>query len=400
MGGIVVMDTIKYNLQLAAEVADLQQDKLRHEAAMKQLETRLVTSNTKEEATAARLQLSQATQANAGGSFPVGFGSVEQQQCLDHLGVATQQLAAVLAAREGAAALVSIWDRDSCAAALHHQVLNTALGIAQQQVDWYADRAPAGLTNYLACLTSCPEAGCTELHAVLQQLQQAKSRTLFLVAQQQATSNTAAREVLLVALAAAMTRVNLLLASLQSSCPGLQLVCRLEDRPLFLVRPGLVCAAAGGGRQVLVRQQAVALVPDLPWLALQCQLADEQLQAAKLSVIQAHRRQCEAAHRKEEADQCLRRCAEQHEGGRQQQQQQHEGEPPGAEEKQASTEMVRQRLLAEQSVEDGRRQLEAAARQQQRVKQHGQQAGHKVGKANAMGFQKPVVRNRMLKGRP
>ncbi|GFH30013.1 hypothetical protein HaLaN_28781 [Haematococcus lacustris] len=252
---------------------------------MKQLEARLATSSTQQEATAAKLQLcqeelrraqdrleqlirscssnnipgdgngsgggqggqpvplaAQAAQTSAGGSFPVGFGSVEQQQCLDQLGVATQQLAqtivtadnlqhplvqhlleAAKGSLDGPPSLVSSWDRDSCAAALHHHVLNTALDIAQQQ-----------------------------------QLQQAKGRTLFLVAQQQAPSHPATREVAeqyvkcinehmqgqleqqlglgyaylkrgmvlqpqLVAVAAAMTRVNLLLASLQSSCLGLQL---------------------------------------------------------------------------------------------------------------------------------------------------------------------------------
>ncbi|GFH11617.1 hypothetical protein HaLaN_07147 [Haematococcus lacustris] len=287
----------------------------------------------------------------AGGSFPVGFGSVEQRECLDQLSFATEQLAAVLvqgnnlqylvvqdmleAAKgslDGTASLVSSWNRDSCAAALHHHVLNTALDIAQQQEDWYQHTAGALFTNYLACLTSCPESGRTELHAVLQQLQQAKSSTLFLVAQQQAPLHPITREAVgyvenirqymqgqleqqlgltysyqasvawrpeLVLVAAAMTHVNLLLASLQSSCPGLQLVSRLEEqvaqegqgaceapeqqllgrvnasRPLFLVRPGLVCAAAGGGRQVLVRQQAVQLVPDPAWLEQQQRLKDE-----------------------------------------------------------------------------------------------------------------------------
>ncbi|KAJ9530726.1 hypothetical protein QJQ45_014878, partial [Haematococcus lacustris] len=338
----------------------------------------------------------QAVQRCAGGSLPVCFSSVEQRECLDKLSVATEQLAAVLvqgnnlqyplvqdtldAAKgslEGAANLVSSWDKDSCAAALHHRVLGAALDIAQQQVDWYAD-------SCMRCLTSCPEAGRTELHAVLQQLQQSKSRTMFLVAQQQAPSHPGTREAVgyvegirqymqghleqqlglgsdkqasqvwqpeLVAVAAAMTRVNLLLASLQSSCPGLQLVSRLENwvaqegqqaceapvrqllgkvearlasqlvmlpscvlpapcsRPLFLVRPGLVCAAAGGGRQVLVRQQAVALVPDTAWLTQQCQQADEELQAAEHLITQAHMRQREAAQRKEKAYQCLRRYA-------------------------------------------------------------------------------------------
>ncbi|GFH25880.1 hypothetical protein HaLaN_23920, partial [Haematococcus lacustris] len=48
----------------------------------------------------------------------------------------------------------------------------------------------------------------------------------------------------------------------QQACeaPVRQLLGKVEaSLPLFLVRPGLVCAAAGGGRQVLVRQQAVAL---------------------------------------------------------------------------------------------------------------------------------------------
>ncbi|GFH11616.1 hypothetical protein HaLaN_07146 [Haematococcus lacustris] len=313
----------------------------------------------------------------AGGSFPVGFGSVEQRECLDQLSIATEQLAAVLvqgnnllhlvvqdmfkAARgslEGTAALVSSWDRDSCAAALHHHVLNTALDIAQQQVDWYAD-------SVVACLTSCPEARRTELHAVLQQLQQAKSSTLFLVAQQQAPSHPATWEAShyimdirqsmqrqleqqlglgsdkracqvwrpqVVAVAAAMTRVNLLLASLQSSCPGLQLVSRLEEwvaqegqgaceapvhqllgkveasRPLFLVRPGLVCAAAGGGRQVLVRQQAVEVVPDLAWLEQQ-RLEQQRLEAEAARKQQEDRERLEAQeeeHRcQQEAQQLL-----------------------------------------------------------------------------------------------
>ncbi|GFH17370.1 hypothetical protein HaLaN_13995 [Haematococcus lacustris] len=285
-------------------------------------------------------------EASAASSFPMGFGSAEQQHCLVRLSITTQQLVAVLvrgatlqtppvqgiltAAREGAAALVSSWDRDSCAAALNHHVLGVALDIAKQQVDWFQHTAGAALTDYLACLTSCPEAGRTELHAVLQQLQQAKSRTLFLVAQQQAPSDPATREAYqyvkrirqymqqhleqqlgldedqqasqvwrgqLVAVAGAMTRVNLLLASLQNSCPGLQLVSRLEDRPLFLVRPGLVCAAAGGGRQVLVRQQAVQLVPDPAWLEQQCQQADAVVEAGRLREVEAARLLREAVER-------------------------------------------------------------------------------------------------------
>ncbi|GFH11618.1 hypothetical protein HaLaN_07148, partial [Haematococcus lacustris] len=315
----------------------------------------------------------------AGGSFPVGFGSVEQRECLDQLSVATEQLACIMvpannfrqpltqhlleAAKgslEGTAALVSSWERDSCAAALHHHVLNTALGIAQQQVDWYQHTAGAVLAKYLACLTSCPESGRTGLHAVLQQLQQAKSSTLFLVAQQQAPSHPATREASqymkdidqymqeqlqqqlgltysyhqacvawrpeLVAVAAAMTRVNLLLASLQSSCPGLQLVSRLEEqvaqegqgaceapvrqllgkvevsRPLFLVRPGLVCAAAGGGRQVMVRQQAVQLVPDPAWLEQQQRLKDE---AARKQQEEREWLEAEEEHRRKQAAQRL-----------------------------------------------------------------------------------------------
>ncbi|KAL6752502.1 hypothetical protein V8C86DRAFT_587017 [Haematococcus lacustris] len=212
--------------QLAAEVEVLQKASLRHVDEMETLEERLSTSNAQEEAVAADLRLckeelasaqSQLAQLNsssnsagpgsgnegaqaqqgphtaqrcAGGSFPVGFGSVEQRECLDKLSVAAEQLAAVLvqgnhlrhlvvqdmleAAKgslDGAASLVSSWNRDSCAAALHHRVLGVALNIAQQQVDWYTD-------SFVRCLTSCPEAGRTELHAVLQQLQQAKSSTL------------------------------------------------------------------------------------------------------------------------------------------------------------------------------------------------------------------------------
>ncbi|KAJ9530730.1 hypothetical protein QJQ45_014888 [Haematococcus lacustris] len=409
--------------QLSAEVEALQKASLRHVEEVETLEERLSTSNAQEEAAAADLRLckeelasaqSQLAQLNsssssssagpagggegaqaqqgpytaqrcAGGSFPVGFGSVEQRECLDQLSIATEQLAAALvhgnnlqypavqdmleAAKEsleGTASLVSSWDRDSCAAALHHHVLNTALDIAQQRVDWYAD-------SFVACLTSCPESGRTELHAVLQQLQQAKSSTLFLVAQQQAPSHPATWKAFeyikdirqcmqrqleqqlglgsdkqacqvwqpqLVAVAAAMTRVNLLLASLQSSCPGLQLVSKLEEqvaqegqgacdapvrqllgkvdesRPLFLVRPGLVCAAAGGGRQVLVRQQAVALVPDpewleqLQWLEAEAARKQQEAEAARKQQKERVRLENEQEHRRQQEAQRLLKAKE------------------------------------------------------------------------------------------
>ncbi|KAJ9530889.1 hypothetical protein QJQ45_028815 [Haematococcus lacustris] len=441
-----------HSRRLSAEVEALQKASLRHVEEMETLEERLSTSNAQEEAVAADLRLCKeelaaaqfqlaklsspgpgsggegahaqqgpyTAQRCAGGSFPVGFGSVEQKECLDQLSVATEQLAAVLvqgsnlqnpavqdmfgAAKgslDGTAALVSSWDRDSCAAALHHHVLNTALDIAQQQVDWYQHTAGAVLTKYLACLTSCPEAGRTELHGAMQQLQQAKSSTLFLVAQQQAPSHPATREAVgyvegirqhmqerleqqlgltcscmacqvwrpqLVALAAAMTRVNLLLASLQSSCPGLQLVSRLEEwgaqegqgacdapvrqllgkveasRPLFLVRPGLVCAAAGGGRQVLVRQQAVALVPDPAWL--------EQLQWLEAEAARKQQ-EAEAARKQQEAE--AARKQQEAEAARKQQ----EAE---AARKQQEAEAARK----QQEAEAARKQQEAeAARKQQ-----------------------------------
>ncbi|KAL6751015.1 hypothetical protein V8C86DRAFT_3030473 [Haematococcus lacustris] len=293
--------------QLSAEVEALQKASLRHVEEMETLEERLSTSNAQEEAVAADLRLckeelvaaqSQLAQpysssSSAGPASAPGAGA-EQHECLDQLSIATEQLAyvmvkgdilqnpavqhlveAAMGSLKGTAALVSSWDRDSCAAALHHYVLNTALGIAQQQVDWYQHSAGDVLTKYLACLTSCPESGRTELHVILQQLQQAKSRTLFLVAQQQAPSHPVTREVVvkyvegirqymqgqleqqlgltfsyqvcvawrseLVAVAAAMTRVNLLLASLQSSCPGLQLPAPVPGAPW----PGLRCCWRG-----------------------------------------------------------------------------------------------------------------------------------------------------------
>ncbi|KAL6752506.1 hypothetical protein V8C86DRAFT_587061 [Haematococcus lacustris] len=232
--------------QLTTEVSDMQTGRAQLVEEVEVLEERLASRAAQEEDTAAELRLSkellQTAEAQlaqfgndssvglgsssgggrvhlhtgqrcAGGSFPVGFGSVEQRECLDQLSVATEQLAAVLVqsnnlqylvvqhlleaamgSLEGTAALVSSWERDSCAAALHHHVLNTALCIAQQQEDWYQHTAGALLTNYLACLTSCPEAGRTELHGAMQQVQQAKSSTLFLVAQQQAPSHPITRE--------------------------------------------------------------------------------------------------------------------------------------------------------------------------------------------------------------
>ncbi|KAL6755628.1 hypothetical protein V8C86DRAFT_3137545 [Haematococcus lacustris] len=220
----------------------------------------------------------------------------------------------LLSAKTGAAGcnLVSSWDKEACQAALHSHILRLAVTSSQQPLPW--PQTP--LDASLAC---SPEAGRTNLQAAMRQLQQAKSSTLFLVAQQQAPSHPAAREVAgfvtsvkehmlqrleqqlgldkdpqagevwrpqLLAVANAAAGVQLLVSGLQGSCPGLQLVSSLEDwaapegqraceapvrqllgkvqssRPLFLVRPGLVCPAAGGGRQVLVRQQLVALVPD------------------------------------------------------------------------------------------------------------------------------------------
>ncbi|KAJ9520613.1 hypothetical protein QJQ45_007482 [Haematococcus lacustris] len=329
--------------QLAAVVNILQADKLRHEEDMEVLEERMAALSAQEEAAAADLRLckeelasahtqltqTRAVHGGASSSFPKDFGCVEQRECLDQLSVAVEQLVSnmnhahpleqlqVEDVRK-AHNLVSNCDRGAAAAALHHHIMTKALGITQQQVDWYQCQAGAFIIKYLACLASCPESGRTDLQTAMQQLQQAKSSTLFL----------------LLAVAAAMTRVTLLLASLQGSCPGLQLVSSLKDwaapegqraceapvrqllgkvqssRPLFLVRPGLVCPAAGGGRQVLVRQQRVELVPDPEWLEQQCQVAAEELAAAKQREADAARKVYEAAQKKRYAEYTLLRHKE------------------------------------------------------------------------------------------
>ncbi|GFH06836.1 hypothetical protein HaLaN_01540, partial [Haematococcus lacustris] len=169
--------------------------------------------------------------------------------------VLEERLAALSAQEEAAAADLRLC-KGQLASAQSQLVTEGALGITQQQVDWYQCQAGAFITKYLAYLASCPESGRTDLQAAMQQLQQAKSSTLFLVAQQQApshTATTAAAEYVdgirrhmqqqleqqlgldkdakgcrtwqprLLAVAAAMTRVNLLVSGLQGSCPGLQL---------------------------------------------------------------------------------------------------------------------------------------------------------------------------------
>ncbi|GFH12270.1 hypothetical protein HaLaN_07920 [Haematococcus lacustris] len=281
--------------QLAAKVDGLQTEKLRHVEDMEVLEERLAALSAQEEAAAADLRLCKEQLASAqsqlvtegsqaqphsqtqvsvvGGSgsssFPKAFGCVEQRECLDQLRVAVEQLVSsmnhayplvksLVKGSKKACNLISNWSRGASAAALHHHVMTTALGITQQQVDWYQNLAGVSLTKYLACLASCPEAGRTDLQAAMQQLQQAKSSTLFLVAQQQAPSHTATREAAgyvegisqsmqqqlehqlgldkdieageawqpqLLAVAAAMTRVNLLVSSLSQACSAAALVC-------------------------------------------------------------------------------------------------------------------------------------------------------------------------------
>ncbi|KAJ9520617.1 hypothetical protein QJQ45_007484 [Haematococcus lacustris] len=354
-----------------AQAADLQQHLAREREEMEMMEERLSAANAaeegmladmraiKEQLACAQSQLALTTTSSSSGhddgtgrdqaqpqppavrgsggsSFPMGFGCVEQRECLDQLSVAVEQLADAMVWEDnlhsdvtrhlvtelknlipGSDLLTSDWCRHTCSIALHSYIMEEAVACVQyqQQTIWFQ-------SDYDLCLASCPESGRTDLQAAMQQLQQAKSSTLFLVAQQQAPSHPATREAAeyvegirqsmqlrleqqlglnkdieagkvwqpqLMAVAAAMTRVNLLLAGLQGSCPGLQLVSSLEDwaapegqraceapvrqllgkvqssRPLFLVRPGLVCPAAGGGRQVLVRQQLVELVPDPTW---------------------------------------------------------------------------------------------------------------------------------------
>ncbi|GFH11614.1 hypothetical protein HaLaN_07144, partial [Haematococcus lacustris] len=106
-----------HSRRLSAEVEALQKASLRHVEEMETLEERLSTSNAQEEAVAADLRLCKeelaaaqfqlaklsspgpgsggegahaqqgpyTAQRCAGGSFPVGFGSVEQKECLDQL---------------------------------------------------------------------------------------------------------------------------------------------------------------------------------------------------------------------------------------------------------------------------------------------------------------------------
>ncbi|GFH05981.1 hypothetical protein HaLaN_00536 [Haematococcus lacustris] len=96
----------------------------------------------------------------------------------------------LLSAKTGAAGcnLVSSWDKEACQAALHSHILRLAVTSSQQSLPWPQ-------TPLDASLASSPEAGRTNLQAAMRQLQQAKSSTLFLVAQQQAPSHPAAREV-------------------------------------------------------------------------------------------------------------------------------------------------------------------------------------------------------------
>ncbi|GFH05980.1 hypothetical protein HaLaN_00534 [Haematococcus lacustris] len=274
-----------------AQAADLQQELAREREEMEMMEERLSTANAaeedmladmraiKEQLASAQSQLALTTSTNAGhdygrgrgqaqpqppalrgsggSSFPMGFGCVEQRECLDQLSVAVEQLAAVLtqgssmghpivqrllqAAKEEAGVSaagaevgydlgISSWDSNAASAALHSHVLTLTLRTVQQ-LPWLPP------SPFDTCLASCPEAGRTDLQAAMQQLQQAKSSTL---------------------------------------------------RPLFLVRPGLVCPAAGGGRQVLVRQQLVELVPDPVWQEQQRQQAAEEARERELQQRFSH----------------------------------------------------------------------------------------------------------------
>ncbi|KAL6755626.1 hypothetical protein V8C86DRAFT_3159991 [Haematococcus lacustris] len=307
----------KQELFRKAQAADLQQDLAREREEMKMMEERLSAANAaeedmladmraiKEQLASSQSQLALTTSGSVAGhdngtgrgqaqpqppalrggggsSFPMGFGCVEQRECLDQLSVAVEQLAAVFTqgsnmghpivqqllqaakeeARVSAAGAgvgydlgISSWDSNATSAALHSRVLTLTLRTVQQ-LPW---PTPSPIES---CLASCPESGRTDLQAALQQLQQAKSSTLFLVAQQQAPSHPATREAGLQlasmqadvqqrleqqlglnmdttakrhlehqmqAVAAAATRTQLLVTGLQGSCPGLQLVSSLED---------------------------------------------------------------------------------------------------------------------------------------------------------------------------
>ncbi|GFH05979.1 hypothetical protein HaLaN_00533 [Haematococcus lacustris] len=308
-----VQDSLAELRTVKAQAADLQQDLTREREEMEMMEERLSTANAaeedmladmraiKEQLASAQSQLALTTtttsssaghddgtvrgqaqpqppavRGSGGSSFPMGFGCVEQRECLDQLSVAVEQLADAMVWEDnlhcdvtrhlvtalriqtpGADLLTSNWCRHTCSTVLHSYIMEEAVACVQyqQQTIWFQSDCDL-------CLAVCPESGRTDLQAAMQQLQQAKSSTLFLVAQQQAPSHPATREAAeyvegirrhmqqrleqqlgldkdieageawqpeLLAVATAATRTQLLVTGLQGSCPGLQLVSSLED---------------------------------------------------------------------------------------------------------------------------------------------------------------------------
>ncbi|KAL6756782.1 hypothetical protein V8C86DRAFT_2641220 [Haematococcus lacustris] len=243
---------------------------------------------------------------------------------------------------------VSSWDQDSKQLALKSYVLEKAQEV-MQDLQW--PQKP----QLVASLHGWPEANQQGVPAATQQLHEATCRALRRTSQfatplceagqlfvhhnrlvrarlceklglGQVKGGDVPIEGVLLAMAGYMLNAHLLMSSLHSSCPGLQLVSRLEDwqtpegqllckephitvkghvsvsRPLCLLHWGLVYSAPGGERKVLRKQDVVALVPDQEWLEQQCVEAEQQLAGASQQATEAEQKLRRAQQRKAEAE--------------------------------------------------------------------------------------------------